>query len=106
MITITAIIRARPDAAAALQSALEAHADYVRAHEPTTLGFYVCRDLDEPHVLTTYERFADRAAMDLHNSSESTARFFAKAKPLLDGPVILHTCEEVAAISRKGSDAT
>jgi quinol monooxygenase YgiN len=104
MITITAIIRVRPDAADAIQSALQEHAEYVRAHEPRTLGFYVCRDLDEPYVLTTYERFVDRAAVELHNASESTARFFAKVKAVLDGPVILHSCEEVAAVSREGSD--
>jgi quinol monooxygenase YgiN len=104
MITITAIIRVRPDAADAIQSALQAHAENVRTKEPTTLGFYVCRDLEAPHVFTTYERFVDRAAMELHNASESTARFFAKVKPVLDGPVILHSCEEVAAVSREGSD--
>ncbi|MBW4023850.1 MAG: antibiotic biosynthesis monooxygenase [Proteobacteria bacterium] len=104
MITITAIIRVRPDAAEAMQSALAEVAAHVRANEPTTIAFYVSRDLDTPHVFTTYERFVDRAAMDLHNGSAAVARFFDTAKPLLDGPVILHACAEVAAVSRAGSD--
>lgn len=106
MITITAIIRVRPEAVEAMQEALAEVADHVRADEPMTLGFYVSRDLDAPHVFTTYERFVDRAAMDLHNGSATVARFFARAQPLLDGPVILHACAEVAAVSRAGSDLT
>jgi quinol monooxygenase YgiN len=100
MITITAIIRVRPDAAEAMQAALAEVADHVRAEEPTTRAFYVSRDLAEPHVFTTYERFVDRAAMDLHNGSTAVARFFAKAQPMLDGPVVLQACAEVLAISR------
>ncbi len=100
MITITAIIRVRPEAAAAMQGALMAVADHVRAEEPGTIGFYVSRDLDAPYVFTTYERFVDRAAMDRHNGSAAVARFFDTALPLLDGPVVLHSCEEVVAAAK------
>lgn len=105
MITITAIIRTTPAGAEAMQAALCAVADYVRAEEPTTLAFHVTRAIDEPNVFTTYERFVDRAAMDRHNNSAAVAAFFTLAKPLLDGPVILHAGAEVAAVSRSGEDA-
>jgi hypothetical protein len=35
--------------------------------------------------------------MDTHNSSAAAARFFATAKPILDGEVVLHICKEVWA---------
>lgn len=104
MLTITAIIRARDDAAEAMATALLEVAAHVRAAEPGTLAFHVSRDAGEPCVFTTFERFADRAAMDAHNGSAVVARFFAIARPLLDGPVVLRTCEELAAV-RGGTGA-
>lgn len=100
--TITAILRVRPDATEAMQAALLEVAAQVRAAEPDTLGFYVSRDADRPFIFTTYERFADRASMDAHNTSAAVAKFFAIAKVLLDGPVILHSCEELAAVAQEG----
>ena len=50
-----------------------------------------------PRVFTTYERFTDRAAMDRHNGSAVVAKFFAIAKPLLDGAVTLVTGSEISA---------
>ncbi|MCB8883632.1 antibiotic biosynthesis monooxygenase [Acidisoma cellulosilytica] len=105
MITITAIIRVRAGAADAMLDALAEVADYVRSEEPTTVGFFVSRDLETPCIFTTYERFIDRAAMDLHNSSETVARFFAKATPLLEGPVVLHSCEELIAVARQETNS-
>ncbi len=72
---------------------------HVRAAEPGTLAFHVSRDVKEPAVFTTFERFVDQAAMDAHNSSAAVAHFFAVASPMLDGPVVLHTCEELVAVS-------
>ncbi|MFE0753217.1 putative quinol monooxygenase [Inquilinus sp. NPDC058860] len=96
MITITAILRAKPGAEAELQAALLAVTAHVRAAEPGTIDFFVSRDAEAPAVFTTYERFRDRAAMDKHNHSASVAAFFAAATPILDGPVILHICDEVS----------
>ena len=97
MLSITAVLRAKPGDEAKLLSALLDVAAHVGANEPGTLGFHVSRDLDNPAVFTTYERFADRAAMDAHNASDAVARFFQIARPILDGPVTLHSCEEVEA---------
>jgi quinol monooxygenase YgiN len=97
MLTITAIIRARRGEEATMRQGLLDVAAHVAAHEPETVGFFVSVDAADPCVFTTYERFVDQAAMDRHNGSAAVARFFAIAKPILDGPVTLLTCTEVSA---------
>ena len=99
MLSITAVLRAKPGEEAKLLAALLDVAGHVRANEPGTFGFHVSCDLEAPTVFTTYERFANRAAMDVHNGSDAVARFFHAAHPLLDGPVMLHSCEEVEAVT-------
>ncbi len=69
----------------------------VEANEPGTLGFFISQNPEDPCVFTTYERFADRAAMDAHNASATVAAFFSVARPLLDGDVLLVTAEEISA---------
>lgn len=100
MKTITAVIRTRPGTEEQMLNALLDVAANVAANEPDTHGFFICQDEADPCVFTTYERFTDRAAMDAHNNSETVAKFFAIAKPLLDGEVILHTCNEVSVKNR------
>jgi quinol monooxygenase YgiN len=90
MHTITAIIRAKKGHEATMRRALLAVADHVRINEPT-------QDATDPCVFTTYERFADQAAMDRHNGSDAVARFFSIAKPILDGNVTLITATEIFA---------
>ncbi|WP_119419455.1 putative quinol monooxygenase [Desertibaculum subflavum] len=94
MLTITAIIRARRGSEQTMREALLDVAAHVRANEPGTLGFYIAQGGDDPRLFTTYERFADRAAMDRHNGSDVVARFFAIARPILDGEVVLVTGTE------------
>jgi len=97
MLTITAIIRAKSGQHEAMKNALLAVAANVQAHEPDTIGFFIAQDASDPCVFTTYERFSDQAAMDRHNQSDTVARFFVIAKPLLDGDVTLVTADEVFA---------
>jgi quinol monooxygenase YgiN len=96
MLTITAIIRAKKGHEGTMRQALLDVAENVRANEPTTVGFYVSQDPQNLCVFTTYERFVDQAAMDRHNTSETVARFFDIAKPILDGEVTLVTSEEIS----------
>ena len=79
-----------------MRTALLAVAGHVRDNERETIGFFVSQSSEDPCVLTTYERFADRAAMDRHNSSAAVAEFFAIAGPILDGPVTLITADEIS----------
>jgi quinol monooxygenase YgiN len=97
MLTITAVIRAKNGHDRALREALLEVAENVRANEPETIGFFVSQDVEDPCVFTTYERFANRAAMDRHNNSAVVARFFGIAKPILDGDVTLVTGSELSA---------
>jgi quinol monooxygenase YgiN len=97
MLTITAVIRVRKGYEQTMSQALLEVAEYVRANEPDTIGFYVSQDVNDPRVFATYERFTDQEAMDRHNNSETVARFFGIAKPILDGEVTLVTCNEVSA---------
>jgi quinol monooxygenase YgiN len=99
MLTITAVIRAKEGHGDTMRGALLDVADNVRINEPNTIGFFVSQDAANPCVFTTYERFVDQAAMDAHNKSEVVARFFAIAKPILDGEVVLVTAVEVSAKS-------
>jgi len=96
MLTITAIIRTKMGQEATMRQALLDVAENVRANEPTTIGFYVSQDLQNPCVFTTYERFVDQAAMDRHNTYVTVARFFDIAKPILDGDVTLVTAKEIS----------
>jgi quinol monooxygenase YgiN len=97
MHTITAIIRAKKGHEAMMRRALLAVADHVRINEPSTVGFFIAQDAADPCVFTTYERFADQAAMDRHNGSDAVAHFFEVAKPILDGSVTLITATEISA---------
>jgi quinol monooxygenase YgiN len=100
MLTITAVIRAKKGHEATMRQALVEVAEHVRANEPDTIGFFVSQDGSDPCVFTTYERFADKAAMDRHNGSAAVAQFFGIAKPILDGNVTLITANEISAKSK------
>lgn len=97
MLTITAIIRIKQGCEETMRQALLDVADNVAKNEPETIGFYISQDPNDACVFTTYERFVDQAAMDLHNNSDAVSLFFGIAKPILDGDVILVTCNEISA---------
>ncbi len=97
MITITAVIRCQTGQQDTMRDALTDVAAHVRANEPETIGFFVSQAANDPCVFTTYERFADMAAMDRHNNSAAVAKFFGIAKPILVGDVVLVTGAEVSA---------
>jgi quinol monooxygenase YgiN len=103
MLTITAVIRAKKGQEETMRRALLAVADNVRLNEPNTIGFFVSQDPEDPCVFTTYERFADQAAMDAHNNSETVARFFGIAKPILDG-CIKPVCRSAWPCSQSAGD--
>lgn len=97
MITITAVITAKSGREDVMRDALLAVAEHVEANEPETIGFFISQDNSDPRRFTTYERFDDAAAMERHNGSDAVAKFFAVAKPILDGEVVLVTATELSA---------
>ena len=62
-----------------------------------TVGYFVSQSADRPELFTTYERFADRAAMDRHNNSPAVARFVAATKEILAEPFAVHIGTELSA---------
>jgi quinol monooxygenase YgiN len=98
MQTLTAILTCSRENAPAVEAALLEVVAHVKANEPETLGYHVARGTAEDGsvVFTTYERFADAAAMERHNGSSAVARFFETAGPLLSGPATVATAEEIA----------
>ena len=105
MLTITAIIHAKKGHEETVRQALLDHAANVERDEPNTIGFYISQDPNDPCVFATYERFTDQEAMDSHNNSESVAKFFAIAGPILDGDVTLLTAEEISFKGQKLTNA-
>jgi len=100
MITLTAVIRVKPGEQAAMRAALLEVASYVAANEPGTVGYFVSQSADRPELFTTYERFADRAAMDRHNNSPAVARFVAATKDILAEAFAVHIGTELSALER------
>jgi quinol monooxygenase YgiN len=97
MLTITAVIRAKAGREEVVERALRDVIAAVKAGEPGTLAYVVSRDLNDPAVFTTFERFRDEAAMTLHNQSRAVAEFVAATKDSLAGPIVLHSCRELDA---------
>lgn len=97
MLTLNAILRAKLGAADALAGALAEMTRYVSENEPGTISFFVGRDVDNPDTFVTYERFADRAAMEAHNTSSYRDEWVDKYGGLLDGDIVRYICDEVAA---------
>jgi quinol monooxygenase YgiN len=93
---ITAVIRCQPDKVPVMRQALLDVVEHVKANEPETVSYFVAQDNDDPCCFTTYERFTDQAAMDRHNNCEAVAKFYAIARPILDGDVILVKSTELS----------
>jgi len=97
MMTLTAIIRAKPGHAGTVKQALLDVIAAVRRNEPDTVDYYVGQSADDRDVFTTFERFRDQAAMEKHNDSPAVAGFVAVAGPVLADKVVIQICNELAA---------
>lgn len=95
MLTITAVIRVKAGGERTLRDALLTVATHARDNEAGTIGYFVSQSREDPRVFTTYERFADQAAMDAHNGSAAVARFFEIAGPIIDGRAVVVSAEEI-----------
>ncbi len=95
MITLNAILKAKPGSEETLHQALVEIGDYVSHNEPGTVGFFVGRDTSDPLIFNTYERFVDTEAMDAHNGSPYRAEWGDKYGDLFDGEITHYVCEEI-----------
>ena len=97
MLAITAIIRTKKGEETVMRNALFEVARNIAANEQEAVGYHISQDTSDPCVFTTYERYVDQAAKDRHNNSQTVARFFELAKPILDGAVTLVIGTEISA---------
>ena len=95
MITLNAILKAKPGSEEALYQALVEIGEHVSRSEPGTVGFYVGRDTQNPLLFNTYERFVDMEAMESHNNSPYRAEWGDKYGNLFDGDTAHYICEEI-----------
>jgi quinol monooxygenase YgiN len=94
MITLNAILTAKPGCAEKLEQALAEIGEYVSRSEPGTVSFYVGRDSENPLRFNTYERFVDQEAMDAHNKSAYRVEWGAEHGALFDCEVTRYICKE------------
>ena len=95
MYTVTTIIRAHKGSEALVYAQLLKVGAYAQEYESATIGYYVAQDLEEPCVFTTYERYTDKAAMEMHNNGAGTQEFFVATSNHLDGEVIIVAAKEI-----------
>jgi quinol monooxygenase YgiN len=95
MHTLTAIIRARKGSEALVYAELLKVGAHAREYEPTTIGYFVTQDLEDPCVFTTYERYTDKAAMEMHSNGAGAQEFFVATSNHLDGEVIIVIAKEI-----------
>lgn len=97
---LIARVRAKPGFENRVGTALARVAATVAITEPRTLGYHVGLAADDRALFLTFERFADRAAMEAHNGSAAVAGFVAEVEGCLDGPVEITILEERSALVR------
>lgn len=96
MISLTAVLRVKAGEEEKVKAALARVVEHVRSSEPDTIAYFAAQDARDPRVFTTYERYADMAALERHNGSGAVAEFFAVAQPALDGEPVIVISNEFA----------
>jgi len=96
VITLTAILRAKPGHEDEVKAALIKVVEHTRANEPDTISYFAGQDTKDPCVFNTYERYPDMAALERHNNSAAVAAFFEVAKPLLVNDQTVVISREIA----------
>ena len=66
------------------QSLLRAHIARTKAHEPGCVQFDVLMPHGERDAVHLYEVYADEAAFDFHNSSQTLADYKMQSEPFLE----------------------
>lgn len=98
---LIARIRAKSGCEEKVGAALEKVASAVLQTEKSTLGYHVCRSASDLSVFYTFERFADRAAMEAHNASAAVSSFVAEVEGCLAEQVEITVLDECVAVVRE-----
>jgi quinol monooxygenase YgiN len=94
MIALIARLTAKEGQESALEGVLRELGEQVRAHEPETKLFQLCKG-KLPRQFVVIERYANQAALDAHGKSAYLGAAFKKMAPLLDGNADLEYLTEI-----------
>ena len=86
MITVLAILEAKPGKEDELNKALLALIEPTRKEEGC-INYDLHRSVDDPKKFVFYENWTGRSALDVHMASPHLTSFVKRAKELLAGPL-------------------
>ena len=92
MVIVTGTVHARADAYAELLALCRGHVARSRT-EPGCLEHGVAIDADDSMRLVFLERWADRAAIDMHMKVPASREFGKRLMALVDRPPTLNLCD-------------
>lgn len=95
MLTVVAKLKVQPGKEAEFERACRSMIEYVKTAERDTLSYVLHRARKDPTTFLFYERYSDRAALDVHTRSAQMAELFSTIGPLLDGAPEIETYEEI-----------
>ncbi|MEM1073406.1 MAG: hypothetical protein AAF665_14625 [Pseudomonadota bacterium] len=92
MITITAITQTKTGHARTLQAALPDVTVYVQAAGLDTMSFRPAPDTEDDHIFAKNDRFTSTIRQIYNDRYLSTDGLFEVAEPIIERPVISHSC--------------
>jgi quinol monooxygenase YgiN len=95
MLTVIAKLKVQPGKDAEFERACRLMIEYVKMAERDTVTYVLHRSRKDPTTFLFYERYSDRAALDVHTQSAQMAKLFSTIGPLLDGAPEIETYEEI-----------
>jgi len=95
MLTVVAKLKVQPGAEAEFERACRSMIEHVRTAEHGTVTYVLHRARKDPTTFLFYERYTDRAALDVHSQSAQMANFLSAIGPLLDGTPGIEIYEEI-----------
>jgi len=99
MITLTAVLKAKPGQEKALEDSLIELVNQVESEEGT-LEYVLNRSQKYPSVFMVYEVYRDEDALTFHGSTDYFKAAMKKSAAFLDGKPVMEFYTEVARIKR------
>ena len=102
MIVVVAILTAKQGKEQEMEDALKWVMPQVEAEEGT-LQYVLHRAKKEPGKFLFYEKYRDKAALNVHGSTPYFSELFSRIGPLLEGSPTIEIYEDIASIREKAS---
>lgn len=93
MLTVVAILRAKPGEEAALGEVMTKLAAEVK-HEPGNQRYDLFRSMADPTAILVYEDYVDQAALETHTASAHFKAASGEMRSLLAGRAEVHRYQE------------